>query len=107
MNIAVLRVDHSNKWYPYEVDFVISLHNKVRELIQVTYATNIDEIRNGELKALELAREHKGIKHYNPNLTVITWDYEDVRTLDNTGLRVRFVPLWRWLLKMLLDYQQG
>ena len=75
--------DHQQR----EVDFVVKEGEKVRELIQVTYASGKDEIERRELRALEKAAEELGCK----NKTVITWDYEE----DG---EIRFIPLWKWLL---------
>ena len=77
-------------WKDYqqrEVDFVVKEGEKVRELIQVTYASGKDEVERRELRALEKASEELRCK----KKTVITWDYEE----DG---EVRFVPLWKWLL---------
>ena len=60
--------DHQGR----EIDFVIKEGTKVRELIQVTYASGRDEIERREIKALEKASEELKCK----NKTVITWDYE-------------------------------
>ena len=73
----------------YEVDFVIKEGERVRELIQVTYASGKDEIERREIKALKKASEELRCR----NLTVITWDYDD----DKEG--IKFIPLWSWLLK--------
>ena len=78
-------------WKDYqqrEVDFVVKEGEKVKELIQVTYASGRDEIDRRELRALERAAEELGCKRK----TVITWDYEE----DG---EVRFVSLWKWLLQ--------
>jgi len=29
-------------------------------------------------------------------LKIITWDYEDVKSID--GKMVNFIPLWKWLI---------
>ncbi len=71
-----------------EVDFVIKERNRVKELIQVTYASSKDEIERRELRALKKASELFKCK----NMKVITWDYEDV----SEG--IEFIPLWKWLL---------
>ena len=76
--------DHQQR----EVDFVVKEGEKVKELIQVTYASGKDEIERRELKALEKASEELRCKRK----TVITWDYEEEG-------EVRFVPLWKWLLQ--------
>jgi len=71
-----------------EVDFVVKEGEKVRELIQVTYASGKDEIDRRELRALDKAGEELRCR----NKTVITWDYEEEG-------EVKFIPLWRWLLE--------
>ena len=76
-----------------EVDFVIKQGMEVKQLIQVTYASNRDEIEKREIKALLKASELLKCK----NLLVITWDYEAEEKVKNK--RIKFVPLWKWLLK--------
>lgn len=75
-----------------EVDFVVKNGMRVEELIQVTFAEGRGDIEKRELKSLLSASEKLGCT----NLTMVTWNYEDV--LDIGGLRVRCIPLWRWLL---------
>ncbi len=75
--------DHQGR----EVDFVVKEGNRVSELIQVTYASGIDEIERREIKALEKAAEELKCKRK----TVITWDYEEEG-------EIKFIPLWKWLL---------
>ncbi len=70
-----------------EVDFVVKEGERVRELIQVTYASGRDEVERRELKALEKASEELRCR----NKTVITWNYQEEGA-------IRFVPLWKWLL---------
>ncbi len=80
----------------YEVDFVIKEGLEVKELIQVSYASDFDEVDHREIRALLKAGEMLKCK----NLTVITWDYEDERDISWFGRkgRIKFVPLWKWLL---------
>ncbi|MEM7818169.1 MAG: ATP-binding protein, partial [Candidatus Aenigmatarchaeota archaeon] len=56
-----------------EVDFVIKEGLEIKQLIQVTYASNKDEIEKREIKALLKASELLKCK----DLLIITWDYED------------------------------
>ncbi len=72
-----------------EVDFVIKEGEKIRELIQVTYASDEDEIEDREIKALSKVSEELKCK----KKIVITWDYED----EKEG--IKFIPLWKWLLR--------
>ncbi len=78
--------------YGREVDFVVKRGKGVKELLQVTRASSRDEINERELEALAYAAKDLRCK----NLLIITWDYDgEVRV---SGIRVRCIPLWRWLL---------
>jgi len=79
-----------------EVDFVIKEGIQIKQLIQVTYASNKDEIDQREIKALEKAYEL--FKKDKPELLIITWDYEDILKKDN--LEIKCIPLWKWLLNL-------
>ena len=82
-------------WKDYqgkEVDFVLKEGLKVKQLIQVTYASGRDEIEKREIRSLLKASRELGCK----NLLVITWDFE--REESREGKRIKFVPLWKWLL---------
>lgn len=82
-------------WRDYEgreVDFVVRERTKTKRLIQVTYASEKDEVEKRELDGLLRAGETLRCKE----LEVLTWDYEDSAELR--GSRIRFTPLWRWLL---------
>jgi len=74
-----------------EVDFVVMDGVKVRELVQVTYASSREEINRRELNALFKASSELVCS----NLLIITWDYTD--ELEHEGKKVRFIPLWKWL----------
>ena len=83
----------------YEIDFLIKEGNKIKELIQVSYANSYEEIKEREIRALLHAKEDLNLDE-NTRLTVITWDYEDekqVKWWRKEG-RIRFIPLWKWLL---------
>jgi len=77
-----------------EVDFVIKEGLKVKQLIQVTYASAKDEIEKREIKGLIKASELLKCK----DLLVITWDFEDELRVENKI--VKFIPLWKWLLQL-------
>ncbi|MCD6403283.1 MAG: ATP-binding protein [Candidatus Aenigmarchaeota archaeon] len=77
-----------------EVDFVVKEGLKVKQLIQVTYASGLDEIEKRELRSLVKASNLLNCK----DLLVITWDYED--EVEFKGKKVKFMPLWKWLLKL-------
>ena len=84
----------------YEVDFLIKEGLRVRQLIQVTHANGFDEIDKREIRGLLKAKEL--FKEHNPELMIITWDYEDEREIAWFGKkgRIKFVPLWMWLLEL-------
>ncbi len=75
-----------------EIDFVKVEKNKVSDLIQVTYASNKNEIKEREIENLLSG----SIKLNCNDLLVITWDYEAEEKVK--GKKIRFVPLWKWLL---------
>jgi predicted AAA+ superfamily ATPase len=76
----------------HEVDFVIKEGLEIKQLIQVTYASNKDEIEKREIRSLIKASELLKCK----DLLVITWDFEDeIRYEDKI---IKFLPLWKWLL---------
>jgi predicted AAA+ superfamily ATPase len=77
-----------------EVDFVLKEGLKIKQLIQVSYASSKDEIEKREIKALIKASELLKCK----NLLVITWDYEDEFKVENR--KIVFKPLWKWLLNL-------
>ena len=82
-------------WKDYqqrEVDFVIKEGLKVKQLIQVSYASERDEINEREIKSLLKASELLKCK----NLLCITWDYGALETIGRK--KIKFVPLWKWLL---------
>jgi len=82
-------------WKDYqqrEVDFVIKEGLKVKQLIQVSYASDRDEINEREIKSLLKASGLLKCK----DLLCITWDYEGVEAIERK--KIKFVPLWKWLL---------
>jgi len=84
-------------WKDYqgnEVDFVVKEGLKIKQLIQVTYANDKDEINEREIKALLKASKELKCK----NLLCITWDFEGEEKID--GKKVKFLPLWKWLLNI-------
>jgi len=76
-----------------EVDFVLKQGLEVKQLLQVTYASERDEIERREIKSLLKTSEELKCK----NLLVITWDLEDELKI-NDG-KIIFTPLWKWLLQ--------
>ncbi len=94
----VMSIHYFKSTEGYEVDFVIKESLKVKELIQVTYASAFDEVEHREIRALLKAGDLLKCK----NLKIITWDYEDEREIKWFGRkgRIKFVPLWKWLLNL-------
>jgi len=76
-----------------EVDFVVTEGLEVKDLIQVCYDVEDFNTKKREVDALLRASREVGCR----NLHVITWDYEGVEEVE--GRMVRFIPLWKWLLK--------
>jgi len=80
-------------WKDYqhkEVDFVLKIGLSVVQLIQVTHASNREEVARREVTALIKA----GKELKCDELLILTWDYE-----SNDG-EIRFLPLWKWLLRL-------
>jgi len=75
-----------------EVDFVIKEGLRIKQLIQVTYASGRDEIEKREIKALIKASDLLKCR----DLVVITWDYDDKARIENC--EIIFKPLWKWLI---------
>ena len=76
-----------------EVDFVIRKGLEVEQLVQVTYASNKEEIKKREITALLKAGKEFGCN----DLLVITWEYEAEEAMD--GMNVVYTPLWKWLVE--------
>ncbi len=76
-----------------EVDFVVRQGAKVQKLVQAcAYITNRDT-KKRELRGLIKASRELKCK----NLLIITYDYEAEEKIKNK--KVRYVPLWKWLLQ--------
>ena len=80
--------DHQQR----ETDFVLKRRNKVRQLIQVCYASSKENIKEKEINSL--VRASKDLKC--TNLLIITWDYEG--EIKKEKKAIKFIPLWKWLL---------
>ncbi|MEA1957152.1 MAG: DUF4143 domain-containing protein [Euryarchaeota archaeon] len=74
-----------------EVDFVLKDGSKIKQLIQVTYASSKEEIEMREKRALIKASEELNCD----NMLIITWDYEAEEEFK--GKRIKVTPLWKWL----------
>ena len=79
-----------------EVDFVIRKGTEIKQLVQVCYELN-QETKKREIRALLKASRELGCDE----LLVINSDYEGEETAEWFGIkgRIRFIPLWKWLLK--------
>ena len=79
-----------------EVDFVIKEGLKVKELIQVSYDIRNLDTRKREIRALLSASKELKCK----NLVVITKDLDSEKEEEwfGTKRRVKYIPLWKWLL---------
>jgi predicted AAA+ superfamily ATPase len=75
-----------------EVDFVVKEGLRVKQLIQVCWDPTDEATRKRELKGL--ARAMEGFKLREG--LVLTEDFEGEEMIN--GRRVRFVPLWKWLI---------
>jgi len=80
-----------------EVDFVVKQGVKIKQLIQVCY--NIDDVKTKEREIRALINGSKELKC--KNLLVITKDYEGEEQVTWFGVKrkIKFLPLWKWLLK--------
>ena len=75
-----------------EVDFVVKDGLAIKRLIQVTCASNKDEIEKREF--MSLVKASKLLKC--SDLTIITWDYKDeIKVGDKV---IKCLPLWEWLI---------
>ena len=93
----VKRFDKENIFYwksskHEEVDFVVKKGLKIGQLIQVCYNIDDQETKKREIKPLLKASKELKCK----NLIVVTEDRESEEKLK--GGKVKFIPLWKWLL---------
>jgi len=75
-----------------EVDFVVKEGPDISHLIQVCYNVDDPKTKGRELKSLVRA----AVELDCSDMLVITWDEEGEDEFK--GSRIRFVPLWKWLL---------
>lgn len=75
-----------------ETDFVITEGLEAKEVIQVVYGMENGKTKEREVRGLAECARELGVKEG----LIITKDVEGQETVD--GLRVRFIPLWKWLL---------
>lgn len=77
----------------YEIDFLVKEGRMIKQLIQVCFSVADRDTKKREVKALLRASDKLNCN----DLTIITWD-EETEELVNSK-RIRFIPLWKWLLK--------
>ncbi len=79
-----------------EVDFIVKEGTKVKQLIQVCW--NIDEYKTKEREVKALLKASRELKC--EDLLVISEDYEGEEKIKSKSKshRVKFLPLWKWLL---------
>lgn len=79
-----------------EVDFVIKERDNIAELIQVCYSVQDSKTKGREIRALLKAGEELKCQ----SLTMITYDYEAEEDAEWFGAkgRIKFIPLWKWIL---------
>ena len=80
-----------------EVDFVIKKDTRVQQLIQVCFRITDSVVKRREVRALLLASKELKCR----NLLVITTDCEEEIEEEWFGIKrtIKFIPLWKWLLK--------
>ncbi len=88
----LLSIYYWKDYQQHEVDFVIKEELNIKQLIQVTYSSSLDEIEKRELRSLVKVSNLLKCK----NLLVITWDFESEEEIK--GKKIKFLPLWKWLL---------
>ena len=77
-----------------EVDFIIKKDKKIEQLIQVSYINSKEEIKEREINALLKASKQLNCN----NFLIITWDYEAEEKIKGEK-KIKFIPLWKWLLE--------
>lgn len=73
-----------------EVDFIVKRGKKVEEIIQVCW--DVEEAKEREIKGILNAAEFFKIKKG----IIITGDFEGEELIE--GVKIEYVPLWKWLL---------
>ncbi len=79
-----------------EVDFIIKIHSKVQQLIQVCWNLEEYKTKEREARALLLASSKLSCK----NLLILTEKYEAEEEFEwfKNKEKIKFMPLWKWLL---------
>ncbi|MDZ7742771.1 MAG: ATP-binding protein [Bacteroidota bacterium] len=76
----------------YECDFVIQDGKHIKEAIQVCYAWESEETKSREIRGL---KEAMSVYKLDEAL-ILTNSHEEEINVD--GKKIRFMPVWRWLL---------
>ena len=79
----------------FEVDFVIHNGRKVEQLIQVCLSLQDTFTLEREVRGLVLGASYVKCS----NLLLLTWDEE--RTLEQDGIKIHVLPVWKWILTSL------
>ena len=85
-----------NYWKGYnnkEIDFVVHKGMKVLKLINVTFSSSTEDIKEREINSLISG----SIELNCDDLNIVTWDYESIKYYN--GKPIKFIPLWRWLME--------
>ena len=79
-----------------EIDFVIKKGTMIKELIQVCYDIRDPKTKERETRALIKASKELKCK----NLLVLTRDYEAEEEISwfGTKRKIKYIPLWKWLV---------
>ena len=76
----------------FEVDFIIKEGTKVAEIIQVCADISKDETQRREIRGVLEAATEFNLK----KVLIITGDFSG--ELKKEGIKIIFIPLWRWLI---------
>jgi hypothetical protein len=81
----------------HEVDFIVKEGSSIKQLVQVCYNIKDENTKKRELRALL----HAGKELKCKSMFVITSEYEAEEWVSWFGIKrkIRFVPLWKWLLE--------
>ncbi len=85
-----------NYWKGYnnkEIDFVVHKGMKVLKLINVTFSSSTEDIKEREINSLISG----SIELNCDDLNIVTWDYESIKNYN--GKPIKFIPLWKWLME--------
>lgn len=96
-NLVANNLDDHFYWKNYqnfEVDFVIRKEETVKELVQVSYVSNLSEINEREIRSLVKASDELDCK----TAKIITWDLKGEIKKDK--LLIKLIPLLDFLLDL-------